>query len=332
MKIRDLKSIIVILTFFILNVVIVTFSYTQKPVMSDSAKTSKSMAPEFTLIEDLEYFHSKNGTPEMSLSADLMKSQGEEFAEFSYPKGVYNYEAKKQTIKYQAEVGVFEKKNDLLDLKKKVKISSPEADYLADEIKYYFKKDLVIGNGNVEFSGKDLKTSDQVIVKSERMRAHPNSQNSVFEGNVRGEIQRKKKYEGKTTFSSHSMSLDGKTSLTHLETDVKLTRQDYVITAGKADIYLENYNKSLKYFVMNDDVKMTETLRTPEGVTQRKAFAERLEGFGQEQKMVMSGAPRVETGTDVIKGYRITFRENADLLEVEDSMSDVQVKKKKAKE
>jgi lipopolysaccharide export system protein LptA len=332
MKIRDLKSIIVISLFFIINIVIVSFSYTQKPIMSSAAKTAKSMAPEFTQIEDLEYFHSKDGIPEMSLSADLMKSQGEEFAEFSYPKGVYNYEAKKLTIKYQAEVGTYEKKNDLLVLEKNVKVSSPEADYLADDIKYFFKKDLIVGTSNVEFFGKDLKTGDKVEVKSERMRAHPNAQTSVFEGKVRGEIQRKKKYEGKMIFSSETLNLDGPSSLAHLETDVRMNRQDYLITAGKADIYLENYNKSLKYFVMNDDVKMTETLRGPEGITHRKAFAERLEGFGAEQKMVLSGAPRVETGTDVIKGYRITFRESADLLEVEDSMSDVQVKKKKAKE
>jgi hypothetical protein len=48
--------------------------------------------------------------------------------------------------------------------------------------------------------------------------------------------------------------------------------------------------------------------------------------------MVLSGAPRVEMGTDVIKGYRITIRENVDLIEVDDAMSDVQVKRKKLKE
>jgi lipopolysaccharide export system protein LptA len=111
-----------------------------------------------------------------------------------------------------------------------------------------------------------------------------------------------------------------------------MKRDNYVITSGKADMFLENFNKTLKYFVLNDDVKMTETLNTPQGVTQRKAFAERLEGFGREEKMVLSGAPRVEMGKDVIKGYKITIRENVDLIEVDDSMSDVQMKRKKTKE
>ena len=37
----------------------------------------------------------------------------------------------------------------------------------------------------------------------------------------------------------------------------------------------------------------------------------------------------VEQGKDIIKGYRITIRENAELIEVDDAMSDVQVKRKK---
>jgi lipopolysaccharide export system protein LptA len=77
-------------------------------------------------------------------------------------------------------------------------------------------------------------------------------------------------------------------------------------------------------------VKMTETMTSPRGEnTVRRAYSERLEGFGQEQKMVLSGAPRVEQGSDVIKGYRITIRQNIDLIEVDDSMSDMQIKKSK---
>src|SRR5665647_2877221 len=102
-----------------------------------------------------------------------------------------------------------------------------------------------------------------------------------------------------------------------------MKRQSYLITSGKADITLENYNKSLKYFVLNDDVKVTETVHTPQGVQQRKAFSERLEGFGREQRMILSGAPRVEMGTDVVRGYRITIREDIDLIEVDDAVSDI---------
>jgi lipopolysaccharide export system protein LptA len=144
-------------------------------------------------------------------------------------------------------------------------------------------------------------------------------------------LQRKKKYEGAMTFSSHELQVEGHQSLVQLQGEVNLKRQSYLITAGKGDIYLENFNKSLKYFVFNDDVKVTETIQTPQGTSYRKAFSERLEGFGREEKMVLSGAPRVEHGKDMVKGYRITIREKMDLIEVDDAMSDVETKREDEK-
>jgi LPS export ABC transporter protein LptC len=331
MKIRNPKSIIVICVYLLLNAGIITFSLKPSPEIDQSVKGTPSLAPEFTEVENLNYFHLKEGIPQMSLSAEQMKSLGEDVAEFVTPRGVYNYQQKNKTIKYDAQNGVYRKNDELLTLWGKVEISSEEANYLADKVNYFFKKDLIVGEGNVKFEGDDLKSKDHVVITSETMRANPDQKISRFKGKVAGTMSRKKKYEGKITFSSAELRLEGETSLAHLEGDVQMRRDGYHITAGKADMYLENYNKSLKYFVLNDDVKLTEKLQTPEGVQERKAFSERLEGFGREQKMILSGAPRVEMGRDVIKGYRITIRENVDLIEVDDAMSDVQVKREKEK-
>lgn len=332
MTIRNPKSVIIILVYLAANLFIVVTSLRMQPDPSGQANAVKSVAPEFTEIENLDYFHLKEGIPQMSLSAIKMRSQGEEMADFETPKGVYNYQEKNKTIRYSGENGLYKKKKELLTLTGKVQISSEESDYFADKIKYYFKKDLVIGTGNVRFEGDDPKSKDHVTITSDAMRANPQAQLSTFKGNVHGSMERKKKYEGKSTFASQELFLDGNKSLAQLMGDVHMHRQNYDITGGKADMYLENFNKSLKYFVMNDDVKVTEKLQTAEGIQERKAFAERLEGFGREQKLVLSGAPRVEMGKDVIKGYRITIRENVDLIEVDDAMSDVQVRKKQNKE
>jgi lipopolysaccharide export system protein LptA len=311
-----------------LNIFIIGAAVRQRTGENQALKIPGTIAPDFTQIEELKYFHLKDGIPQMSLAAIKMRSKGEELAEFSEPKGIYNYQQKQQTMNYQADEGIYRKAKELLVLKGNVKIVSDEAEYLAARVKYYFKKDLILGYGGVTFKGVDLKSKDQVEINSETMRANPQSQLSRFKGKVHGSMQRKKKYEGKMSFSAQQLELDGISSLAHLDGDVSLNRQCYLITAGKADIYLENYNKSLKYFVFNDDVKVTETLITPEGRSYRKAYAERLEGFGREEKMVLSGAPKVEHGEDVVKGYRITIREKMDLIEVEDAMSDVQVKRK----
>ena len=328
MTIRNPRSIIIISLYSVLNVFVILTALRQQTDADPALKKVGTMAPEFTQIEQLNYFHLIAGIPQMSLAAIRMQSIGEELAEFTEPKGVYNYQQKNQTMRYEAQEGIYKKAKDLLVLKGNVKVVSDEAEYEAARVKYYFKKDLILGYGGVKFKGFDLKAKDQIEINSETMRANPHNHFSLFKGQVHGSMERKKKYEGKMVFSSQQLQLDGLKSLAHLEGDVSLKRQSYLITAGNGDIYLENYNKSLKYFVFNDDVKMTETMATPEGTTYRKAFAERLEGFGVEQKMVLSGAPKVEHGADVVKGYRITIREKMDLIEVDDAISDVQVKRK----
>jgi len=332
MSIRDPKSIIVITIYLFLNALIIGVSLQIDKKTERAAMPSKKIFPEFTEIEDLEYFVLRKDLPLMSLLAIKMRSEGEEFSEFEMPRGVYNYEEKNRTIKYSADKGVYQKKKEILVLQGTVSVLSDEASYLANKIKYFFKKDLIIGQGDVRFEGDDPKSKDHVVINSDSMRGHPKQQLMKFKGNVKGSLERRKKYEGKMNFASSLMEFDGETSLAQLTGDVLMVRDNYKITAGKADLYLENYNKSLKYFVLNDDVKVTEKLSAQEGVQERRAFSERLEGFGREQKMVLSGAPRVEVGKDVIKGYRITIRENVDLIEVDDAMSDVQVKRQKPKE
>lgn len=290
-------------------------------------KKEKSIAPEFTEIEKLDYFHLKAGVPEMSLAAEKMRSMGEEIAEFTGPNGVYNYKEKNELISYRADQGSYKKRKEVLSMNGDVVITAKDGMYHADEMDYFFKKDLVRGKGNIQFEADDPKSYDHIKITSKKMEASPYQKLSKFQGDVNGEIIRKKKYEGKMDFSSDQFILEGNQSLAHLEGDVRMKRGTYVVTSGKADIYLENYNKSLKYFVLNDDVKVTSKIQTPEGIQERKAFSERLEGFGAEQKMVLSGAPRVEMGKDVIKGYRITIRENVEMIEVDDAMSDVQLKK-----
>ncbi len=328
---RNPRSIIIILAYIAFNAFIVVAAFNQRDEEASSKKPVGSLAPEYTQVEDLNYFHLKEGKPQMSLNAVKMISEGEEVAEFFQPKGIYNYQAKKMNLKYQADHGKYRKQKELLTLDGDVILISDEAEYLAQKLKYFFKKDLIMGSGGVTFKGDDLKTKDHLEIHSESMRAHPEQQFSHFTGSVNGRLQRKKKYEGAMTFSAQDLEVEGQKSLVHLQGDVKLNRQSYLITAGKGDIYLENFNKSLKYFVFNDDVKVTETIQTPKGTSYRKAFSERLEGFGREEKMVLSGAPRVEHGEDVVKGYRITIREKMDLIEVDDALSDVLMKREDEK-
>jgi lipopolysaccharide export system protein LptA len=77
-------------------------------------------------------------------------------------------------------------------------------------------------------------------------------------------------------------------------------------------------------------VKLEEKLKLKSGKNQtRRAFAEKLEGHQRTGKIILTGAPRVEQGNDIIKGYQITLRENVELVEVDDSQSSFSLKKDK---
>ena len=329
MKIRNPRSIIIIVGYVIFNLFILFNAFRQERLEQSQVITPGAMAPEFTEVQNLNYFHLKEGAPQLSLQAESMRSQGEERAEFTKPLGVYEQFQNNKTLNYQANAGIYSKDKSLLIMSGDVNLKTSESNYQAQKIKYYFNKDLLYGSGGVIFDGMDLKTKDQLHINAESMKANPQNQFALFKGEVQGSIERKKKYEGKMTFSSQQLQVEGLKSHVQLEGDVKMKRDSFLITAGKGDLFLENYNKSLKYFVFNDDVKISEKLTANTGPIERKAYAERLEGFGNDGRMVLSGAPRVEQGKDVVKGYRITLRENMEFIEVDDAMSDMQIKKTK---
>lgn len=329
MKIRDLRSITVIAAYVLLNGAIIFLGFKETAPSLVQRKNAAPLAPEYTHVLGLDYFNLKAGEPILSLKASEMKSLGEDSAEFSEPHGIYHYRNERNSLKYRALEAFYQKKEGSLKLLGDVELIDEQGKYEGKELTYFFDKDLIIGVDGIQFDGTDLKTGDKFFISANKLQAYPKQNISQFEGRVEGKLTPKKKLQVPMEFNAEFLKLNKNESRGDLWGGVRLNRGNYLITGGKAKLFFQNYNKNLKYFVLNDDVKVTETLRTPEGIVQRRSFSESLEGFGAEKKMILSGAPRVEQGKDVIKGYRITIRENAELIEVDDAMSDVQVKRKK---
>jgi lipopolysaccharide export system protein LptA len=331
MRIYNPQSLVVILLYVIVNLTIISFSVLKPELESFLAKDFTEKVPENTEIENLQFYNLKNKKPYLYLEAEHMKSFNDKEIHFKLPRGEYFFQPNQGPIKYYALTGVYWPKKEILSLKTNVELIQEKSKYSANSFIYFLKKDLIEGDGSIHFHGVDEKTNDKITVFSSRMNARPGHEEAEFFGQVKGVIERRKKFEGKTDFSGNELVLNGKTSEAHIKGEVEIKRENYVVKSGVADIYLENFNKSLKYFVLNDDVKVVETLNTPSGPVTRKSFSERLEGFSKDEKLILTGAPRVESGRDVIKGYKIIIRENSDLVEVEDAMSDVEVKKNEKK-
>jgi len=329
MSLYHWRSIIIVLIYFAFNLGIIVLSFSGPKLESSITLDHGSKLSDNSEISNLEYFNLKDKNKKISLVADFMSTKDDEFMFFKNPKGIFFTSNNLVPINYQAEIGHYFKKKNQLKLLKNVEVKNEESSYFAQEMQYLINKDLLIGKGEIRFVGVDLKSGDTLTINSNDMKAKPLKKSADFKGSVNGQIQRKRKFEGKTEFQAQELSINGFESLVHLQGEVSIRRENYVINSGEADIYLENFNKKLKYFVLNDDVKVSEKIETPKGVIFRKSFSERLEGFTKEEKMILSGAPRVETGNDVIKGYKITIREKSELVEVEDAISDVEVKRTK---
>ena len=190
-------------------------------------------------------------------------------------------------------------------------------------------KDFFISEGNVQTETKDIKTGDRILIDSPLVHAWPKSKRSDYEGGVKGQIKRKRPYEPDVFFSSNSIYLDMNLSLIRLEGEVDIKRQDVVATSRRGEIYLDNQSKKLKYYTLFDDVKVVEKLKINENqLIERKAFGEKLEGIISEDKLILTGSPKVLQEDDVVKGNKITLRENNEVIEVEDASSNFTVKKK----
>lgn len=335
MFLRPLKSTIIIVSFFLLNSLVGFGVWIHRADENWGSDSSAVLGKTPSEMKELEYFNLDAGRPSLSLIADSMLSVGDEMASFVRPRGTYAAAEDKSAVRYQGQQAEFVKAEDNLRLLGDVVIEQDGSIYRAQQITYFLKKDLVTGKGQVEVSHLHKKTGQQLVVSSDSFRGKPRAEWANFQGDVKGVVRPKLRFQAPLRFQSQSLELKGLEGLVELREDVLVKRGEMDITARNGDIFLEQANKKLKYFILNDDVKVKEILIDSKGQPlKREAFAERLEGFGQD-RLVLTGAPRVLQGKDVIKGYRITMREKMEFIEVEDAMSDVQVKddqNEKAKE
>jgi lipopolysaccharide export system protein LptA len=258
-----------------------------------------------------------------------MRAVGDESAEFVRPRGLYAMGKERTSLFYRGHEARYRKDKQQLTLLGEAALDYKQARYRADKIVYFMRKDLLWGIGQVSLDDTFAKTGDKLLVTGARMKAKPKAEWALLTGDVVGDVKPKQKFRPPLHFRAQSLEMLGPTSEVRLREDVFFHRGGMQAQAKSGDIFLENANRQLRYFVLNDDVKLREDLAGPPPQV-RRAWAERMEGFGQD-KVVLSGAPRVEQGKDAVKGYRITLREQADFIEVEDAMSDLSTKKAEGK-
>ncbi len=275
----------------------------------------------------LEYFLIENITPSFFLKAsELISDRDNKKMTFFYPTGTVFTEDKRE-VNYTGKSGFLDQNTRTLTLGGDVQMSSVDSLLKSENMKYWSDKDFLICEKSVWGRYDMAKTGDSVIIESDKLRAYPKGKRFFYSGNAKGEIKRKLRYEENIKFGAENIDLFVNEMTAKLVDNVLIIRGNSRANSRSGEIFLENYNKKLKYYTMSDDVRVDDFVIDSAGKKiNRKAFSEKLDGIVSEDKVILTGYPKVFQDKDVVKGNKIIIRDNNETIEVDDASTNVYVK------
>jgi len=252
-------------------------------------------------------------------SNELIHNQSLKQLILTAPNGVI-FSRDGEPIYYSSESGFYDITRNFLHLNEKVVVRSKNATIHSDSLKYDDAKKKASAAGNVFTKTQNYDQFYEVRITSHEMDYFPMSERFDYRGDVDGKIERKRVYESPVFFKSDRMKFKMIDRKAEMNGNVSIKKQGVTAFSRSGEIFLENYNKKLKYFALYDDVIVKE-LVTPLGKPsfERKSYSEKLEGHNSEGKIVLLGYPKVYQKNDVLKGNIIILMENNETIEVDDA-------------
>jgi len=233
------------------------------------------------------------------------------------PQGQYYHG--ERIFDFVGDFGFLQNEKKHFNLSSNVAIKSEGLEATSDEINFYENQNEVTASGNVKTINDNLKNYEKIFIESEQLVVWPLTGNLQYRYNVKGHIERSRSYEPSLKFKTQLLDFFKLEQRINLEGSVYIERDLTNVRSLKGEIFLENYNKKLKYYELFDDVKLEEFVPTAKGRVLRKGFAEHLEGHMAEDKLILTGYPKVYQDNDVIKGNKITVRPKSSIVEVDDA-------------
>lgn len=283
------------------------------------------------------YYSVENSRPLLELESNELSISNTDGVVVGFdPVGaIYRFE--KNTNKALEPI-YFKSKNSRAVLKKKeiylendVEIKTTNTNLKAQKISILSGGDVLYANNNVKTVSVVEKSNDEILINSNSAVYHPKQEIIEYHENVDGLIKRKRLYEENISFKTDLLVFSSLASLIELKGNVSLSKPNSDALAHRGEVFLENYNKRLKYYALYDDVRLQEKLLNDGKLLLRKAFSEKLEGFMSEKKIILTGLPKVFQGRDVIKGNKIIIRENIESVEVDDANTNITLEKEENK-
>lgn len=296
-------------------------------------KQSVVRSPEDSYFKDVKFFNRVRGEPTVNMhSQELVVSEDFTNVNATFVDGFYYSKRSQEPIKFQAKKAKARPNQDQLELEDDVVVLEQGHEFRSQKLKILESGNRITGNENVQTISK-IKTAGSLESDTSTLIIHSHAfdynavlNHALYRGKVEGEMKRLKAYEEGLSFNTAELELDGLKGLITLKGQVHIIKGKFEAWANSGEIFLENYNKKLKYYALSDDVRLREEFKGKEKPFERKAFAEKLEGWMNERKVILTGFPKVIQEKDIIKGNRITLRENSESVEIDDANSSLILK------
>jgi len=317
-----LKSTIVIVSFVIVCLVSIIVAQSTAPRTQQTVGEESKPQDKKSQFKNIFYYSLVKNIPNMEFKASDLSIINQNLLFFIAPDGRLRRGSNEESsfMNYRAGTGDYNSAPGIFNLKHEVDLDYQNSKILTRELSYFKNKNLMIGTGGVESKFVDINSGDQIFINAAKIEANPKMENSKFTGDVKGRIKRKKAYQEPMSFLADNLDISLLQARVEMTGNVQIDKPNFKVLAKNAEIFLDNFNKKLKYYQLTDDIKMQERVQKRNGeFYQRKAFAEKMEGYASEGKLVLTGAPRVLQGRDIIKGTKIVLRQDVELVEVDDS-------------
>jgi lipopolysaccharide export system protein LptA len=276
-------------------------------------------------LKNSEYYYLDHGKPLLKVDSDELTISTTNSKIFGFnPIGVF-YNDKTPLFFQSKNFLLYLKKQELI-LENNVDVNFNNTTFLANKIILFSNGRKIEAQGNIHTTSLTEVDGGKILINSDLASGDLQNKNFEYKGQVTGKIQRKKLYEENIQFQTDFLSYTALQNLVELKGNVLIIRENSKAYSLSGQIFLENYNKKLKYYALYDDVKLEEHVVSNGNKLERKAFAEKLEGIVSEKKIILTGFPKVFQQKDVIKGNRITIRENVETVEVDDANSSIILK------
>ncbi len=288
-------------------------------------------------FEGAKYYLLKGERPNFHLLADsLSTSLNGQRIRFAQPRGHF-FTGDGRAINYRAAFGQLMQRDQFFDLEGEVALNAEDFQISAERLKYHLDEHRIEAVGEVDGRNLYWRGRDRIFLKGERATFWPREKRAQYSGRVLGRIERPLAYQSNIKFGSQELKFDRMEEKISAQGHLWIQKRGVYARGRRGDIYLakgedgpeEKEGEKFKYFVLYDDVRVEETVRTPTRNFKRQAFCEQLEGGLDGRAIVLTGNPRVvQTGgqgqgtikeDSVIRGKQITLRENNEVVEIDDA-------------